>query len=139
MVSTDTAVRLPPVAAIRAAIEREQAMRALAGEPALDLNNDPLVARALLVRLRWPRNGARQPWRDGLAMLGGPRAPWEGVGNVVKSWSTRVEITATTFCVVWRKEPVLAHPQMRQWKSYHFTALGIAAAIVKGHIVDAYP
>src|SRR6266567_4212499 len=96
--------RLPPVAAIRAAMDRERALHALAGAP-LPLEEDYLT-RALIDRLRWPRSGTRKPWRVGLTMVRGPSAPWDGIGNVVKAWSS------TRYCTVWRKLPLALHPEM---------------------------
>ncbi len=123
--------RLPPVAAIRAAMERERALRALANTP-LFLEADYLT-RALIDRLRWPRDGTRKPWRIGLAMIGGPKAPWAGIGNVVKAWSS------PRYCTVWRKVPMELHPEMRQWKHQMADAQDVALAILLGHITDAYP
>jgi hypothetical protein len=128
----DTVARLPPVAAIRAAIEREQAMRALAGAPPLDLEQDPLVTRALLERLRWPRDGARRPWTVGVSMIGTRDAPWEGLGNVVKRWSS------TGLCTVWRKVHAEANCEKFYWKNDLVGVRRLALAIVAGRVTDAY-
>jgi len=129
--------RLLPVAAIRADMDRERAMRALSGEavprPTKDeLDFHPYLRKALMRKLRWPRDGARRPWLVGIAMLGGPRAPWEGVGNLVRSWS------ASSFCTVWQKRPLTDHPQMKQWKSQWVDADRVAIDIFYGHITDPY-
>ena len=124
--------RLLPVAAIRADMDRERAMRALAGEALIPLEDDKNLRKALMRKLRWPRDGQRRPWLVGTPMIGGPGAPWEGLGNVVRSWS------ASSFCTVWRKLPVPAHPQMKQWKSQWVDADRVALDIFYGHITDPY-
>jgi hypothetical protein len=129
----DYAPRLPPVAAIRAAIEREQSMRALAGGLPLDLDHDPIVTRALLERLRGPRDGARRPWTVGVAMIGAPGAPWLGVGNVVQRRSS------TGLCTVWRKVHAEANCEKFYWKDEVVDAQRLVRAIVYGLVQDAYP
>lgn len=138
MVTEPWAQRLPPVAAIRADMDRERAMRVLAGKdvppPTADSIDvvDVHIRKALMRRLRWPRDGATRPWLVGIAMLGGVGAPWEGVGNVVRSWS------ASSFCTVWRKLPLVEHPQMKQWKSQWVDANRMALDIFYGRITDPY-
>ena len=132
----DWEARLPPVAAIRAAFERERAMRVLSGQspPPVDQDaKDPVFHRALLQRLRWPRDGARRPWRAGVSMLGDGLAPWRGIGCVVKTWS------GASYCTVWRKLPLDDFPNMKQWRSQHVGLQELMLAIVTGHITDAYP
>jgi hypothetical protein len=125
--------RLPPVAAIREAMQRGPALRALAGYPRVPLDDDPEILVALMVRLRWPRNGAQRPWRWGMPMIGAYGAPWQGLGNVVRRWS------ASSLCTVWRKEPLPGHPGMQQWRSNVVDGRRIAAAIYLGLITDAHP
>lgn len=130
--------RLPPVAAIRADMDRERAMRGLTGElvplPSGDTidTHDVHLRKALMRKLRWPRDGARRPWLVGIAMLGGKGAPWEGIGNVVRSWS------ASSFCTVWRKQPLAEHPHMKQWKGQWVDANRMALDIFYGRITDPY-
>lgn len=129
-------------------MDRERAMRALSGEtvvPPVDGEPEPQLVRALMQRLRWPRDGSRRPWTVGVAMYGGPDAPWQGVGNVVRSWS------ASSFCTVWQKlrlpvaVPLEAgvdpakQPHTIQWKSRWVDADRVARAIFFGHLTDPYP
>ena len=139
MVVTDLIpARLLPVAAIRADMDRERAMRGLTGEQVPQPSKDTMdvedvhLRKALMRKLRWPRDGARRPWLVGIAMLGGPGAPWQGVGNVVRSWS------ASSFCTVWQKLPLKEHPQMKQWKSQWVDVNRMALDIFYGHITDPY-
>lgn len=131
------AERLPPVAAIRSAMDRERAARALAGLLALPPDQDPGIPRALLERLRWVRDGSRRPWLTGIAMVGSNAAPWRGVGAVVKQWSS------TRTCSVWRKEYIATNGStlqpMLQWRSHVFDIHLVALAIYAGHLTDAYP
>lgn len=129
----NVADRLPPVAAIRAAMDRERAAAALAGALAFPLAEDPALPRALLTSLRWPRDGSRRPWTVGISMIGDALAPWHGVGTVVRAWSSSFS------CVVWRKAAVPGHPSMRQWASHHASVQDLAVAIYTGHVKDAYP
>ncbi len=128
--------RLPPVAAIRAAMDRERAARALAGLLALPVDQDPGLPRALLEHLRWVRDGSRRPWLTGIAMVGSNAAPWRGVGAVVKQWSS------TSTCSVWRKEYQSLNSSQQpllQWRSHVFDIRMVALAIYAGHLTDAYP
>lgn len=127
--------RLPPVATIRAAMERERAARALAGSAlALPIAQDPALPKALMAHLRWPRDGTRRPWAVGISMLGNQLAPWHGVGNVVRTWSS-----TSYHCLVWRKVPVGDHPTMRKWSHIAVSVQDLAFAIYAGHVTDAYP
>lgn len=138
MVTELLPARLLPVAAIRADMDRERVLRGLTGElvpqPSVDtIGTDDLhLRKALMRKLRWPRDGARRPWLVGIAMLGGPGAPWQGIGNVLRSWS------ASSFCTVWQKIQLEAHPQMKQWKSKWVDADRMALDIFYGRITDPY-
>lgn len=127
--------RVLPVAAIRAEMDRERAMRGLIGEPVpqptID-DDDPYLRNALMRKLRWPRDGTHRPWLVGIPMLGGPGASWEGIGNVVRSWS------ASSFCTVWRKLRLEAHPEILRWKSQWVDADRVALDIFYGHITDPF-
>jgi hypothetical protein len=118
-------------------MDRERAVRALTGEavphPTKDaLDFHPYLRKALMRKLRWPRDGSRRPWLVGIPMLGGSAASWQGVGNVVRSWS------ASSFCTVWQKVQLEKHPQMKHWKSKWVDADKIALDIFYGNVTDPY-
>jgi hypothetical protein len=66
-------------------------------------------------------------------MIGLRDAPWEGIGNVVKCWSS------TTFCTVWRKVPAERNCEKFYWKDRGVAVRELVLAILAGRVIDPYP
>ena len=127
------ATRLPLVASIRAAMERERALRGLSGERQPLLTEDEGLRRVLLDRLRVPDSRSLHPWRVGVTMVGSPHAPWNGTGLVVRN------APDGRSCTVWSAtRPYYDQPNRLKWSSRYCDSGTIAVAIFDGQIQDGY-
>lgn len=124
-----------PVARIREEMERERAAFALTGEAPAEPGDCPILARVLRARLltAWVLDTESamvlghksRPWRLGTDMVG-PVYFWQGVARVVNHPSEREMLQ------IWTRK---AH---RAWRCELLLTSGVAAAIFRGEVKDAF-